>query len=344
MITISLCMIVKNEERILARCLDSVKDIVDEIIIVDTGSVDKTKDIALRYTSNVFDFEWVDDFSKARNYSFSKASMDYILWLDADDIILDRDKQKLIYLKETISKEIDAVIMNYNIWVDENDNAITSIRRERLIKREKEFRWIEAVHEILDISGNTIDSDICITHKPEHENNTRNIEIYKKMISSGQELSPRSIFYYGEELFGAQKFDESIIYFNNFLAIENQPKSFYVTACQRLSTCYKIKKDTHRSIKELYRSFEYDIPHPYICFQLGGIYKKLEEYNKSIFWYELGLSINNEDSSSEILKNQLLNYNPCLNLTFCYRQIGNYKKSQYYYKKVENFKTPPEIF
>ena len=80
-------MIVKNEEKVLARCLESVKDIVDEIIIVDTGSNDKTKEIAYRYTQNVYDFEWAQDFSAARNYSFSKATKDYQMWLDADDII-----------------------------------------------------------------------------------------------------------------------------------------------------------------------------------------------------------------------------------------------------------------
>ena len=70
MITISLCMIVKNEEKILARCLDSVADLMDEIIIVDTGSADRTKDIAARYTKHIYDFQWVDDFSAARNYAF----------------------------------------------------------------------------------------------------------------------------------------------------------------------------------------------------------------------------------------------------------------------------------
>lgn len=65
MCTISLCMIVKNEESVLARCLDSVRGIADEIILVDTGSTDATKDIARRYTDKVFDFVWVDDFAAA---------------------------------------------------------------------------------------------------------------------------------------------------------------------------------------------------------------------------------------------------------------------------------------
>lgn len=70
MITISLCMIVKNEEKVLARCLDSIADLMDEIIIVDTGSSDNTKEIAKKYTDKIYDFAWIDDFSAARNYSF----------------------------------------------------------------------------------------------------------------------------------------------------------------------------------------------------------------------------------------------------------------------------------
>ena len=103
-------MIVKNEEKVLKRCLDSVKDIVDEIIIVDTGSTDKTKEIAKKYATKILDFKWVDDFSKARNYSFSQATKDYILWLDADDIITKENKKKIMNLKNTIAKNTDIVI------------------------------------------------------------------------------------------------------------------------------------------------------------------------------------------------------------------------------------------
>lgn len=84
MISISLCMIVKNEAAVLARCLDSVADLVDEIIIVDTGSTDRTKEIGAKYTDKIYDFQWIHDFSAARNYAFSLASCDYIYSADAD--------------------------------------------------------------------------------------------------------------------------------------------------------------------------------------------------------------------------------------------------------------------
>lgn len=100
MATVSLCMIVKNEEKVLGRCLDSAKEIADEIIIVDTGSTDRTKEIAAEYTEKIYDFEWNDDFSAARNESFRKATMDYCMWLDADDVIPEREQQKIKKLKE----------------------------------------------------------------------------------------------------------------------------------------------------------------------------------------------------------------------------------------------------
>lgn len=91
MATVSLCMIVRNEEKVLARCLDSVRGIADEICITDTGSTDKTREIAAQY-GTVQVFPWCNDFSAARNFSFAQARMDYTLWLDADDVLLPSDR------------------------------------------------------------------------------------------------------------------------------------------------------------------------------------------------------------------------------------------------------------
>ena len=92
--TVSLCMIVKNEEAVLARCLDSLNGLMDEIIIVDTGSTDSTKDIAGLYTDKVYDYEWTDDFAAARNFSFSLATMDYIYAPDADEVLDDINRMR----------------------------------------------------------------------------------------------------------------------------------------------------------------------------------------------------------------------------------------------------------
>ena len=109
MITISVCMIVKNEERVLARCLDSLKGIADEIIIVDTGSTDKTKKIAAGYTEKIYDYKWENDFAAARNFSFSKATKQYIYQADADEVINEENRRKFMQLKEILLPEIDMV-------------------------------------------------------------------------------------------------------------------------------------------------------------------------------------------------------------------------------------------
>ena len=132
--TVSLCMIVKNEEMHLACCLDSVAGLVDEIVIVDTGSTDRTVEIASGYTSKVFRQPWSDDFSEARNVSFSKASMDYCMWMDADDILEKTEAEKFLQLRQSLSSEIDIVMMKYHTAFDEAGASSFTYYRERWIR------------------------------------------------------------------------------------------------------------------------------------------------------------------------------------------------------------------
>ncbi|NYC11165.1 glycosyltransferase involved in cell wall biosynthesis [Clostridium beijerinckii] len=141
-------MIVKNEEDVIANCLESVKDIVDEMIIVDTGSDDKTKKIVKRYTDKIYDFKWIDDFSAARNFAFSKATKDYILWLDADDVVLPEDGEKFKDLKETLDPTVDSVTAKYNTAFDEYGNVTASYRRNRLVKRSNNFNGLASFMNI----------------------------------------------------------------------------------------------------------------------------------------------------------------------------------------------------
>jgi len=102
---LSLCMIVKNEAENLAPCIHSVKEVVDEIIVVDTGSTDHTKEVARQIGARVYDFAWCDDFCAARNESIKCATGDYILWLDADDRMARSEVEKLRRLKRMFPPE-----------------------------------------------------------------------------------------------------------------------------------------------------------------------------------------------------------------------------------------------
>src|SRR5699024_12370645 len=111
MVTFSLCMIVKNEEEVLGRCLDSVKDVMDEINIVDTGSTDMTIEIAKEYTDRVFTFEWTGKFKDARYESFKYSKKDYILYLYAEDVLIKKDRDKLQELKVMIIPYVDSITL-----------------------------------------------------------------------------------------------------------------------------------------------------------------------------------------------------------------------------------------
>ncbi|WP_309272427.1 glycosyltransferase [Paenibacillus sp.] len=132
-------MIVKNEENCLERCLQSVQGIVDEIIIVDTGSIDKTKEIAKKYTDQVYDFKWIDDFSAARNFALDFASSEYILQLDADEVL--HDTQKLLL------QGLDKDFYYIRIKNDLGSGLYLSHQFIRLFKNSPDIRYKGALHE-----------------------------------------------------------------------------------------------------------------------------------------------------------------------------------------------------
>ena len=220
MITISLCMIVKNEEETLARCLDTVKDIVDEINIVDTGSTDRTKEIAVQYTQRIFDFEWIGNFAAARNESFKYATKDYILYLDADDVLLEKDRIKFKELKEILDPSVDSVSMYYDAGVDEYGNSTLRYRRNRLVKRSRNYVWKGDCHQYLEVHGNIINSNIAVTHKKIRHAVGRTISIYDNKIARGDTFSARDYFYYGNELRENGHYEKAIKSYDENLSIK----------------------------------------------------------------------------------------------------------------------------
>lgn len=201
MATISVCMIVKNEERVLKRCLDSLSGLYDELIIVDTGSTDATKDIALKYTDKVYDFVWVNDFAKARNFSFSKATCDFIYTADADEILDEENRVRFMHLKAALVEDVDIVQMKY---VNQLENGTVynfdSEYRAKLYKRLRTFTFIDPVHEIVRTDPVVFDSDIEIIHRPEKLHSDRDIAIFEGVISREGKLSDRLIRMYAREL------------------------------------------------------------------------------------------------------------------------------------------------
>ncbi|OAA90625.1 tetratricopeptide repeat-containing glycosyltransferase family 2 protein [Clostridium ljungdahlii] len=148
---ISLCMIVKNEEKYLPACLESIKDIVDEIIIVDTGSTDKTVEIAQNYGAKVYYFKWNNNFSEARNVSLKYATKDWILIMDADDELQPkyRDNFKLL-LNSKLDDNAVYFFETLNYCGDKpDDNCITINLNPRMFKNGRGFHYEGEIHNQL---------------------------------------------------------------------------------------------------------------------------------------------------------------------------------------------------
>ncbi|MBT2287719.1 glycosyltransferase [Paenibacillus albidus] len=152
---LSLCMIVKNEEKWLRVCLESVKDVVDEIIIVDTGSTDGTRKIAAELGAVIYDFNWNDSFAEARNYGLDRATGDWILWLDADEEI---ERSERDYLRDILTAEDECYLgciqlVNYYGSSPPDYNRSHLMNQYRLFRNDPKLRFRGAIHEQLDVEG-----------------------------------------------------------------------------------------------------------------------------------------------------------------------------------------------
>ena len=245
MATISLCMIVKNEEPVLERILKPMRTVVDEIIIADTGSTDSTKEIACRYGDQVFDYAWKQDFAAARNAACERASMDYWMWLDADDVIRPDQLEGLRQLKETLDPKIDVVMMRYVAAFDAAGRPSFTYYRERLLRNDKTFLWQGRVHEAVTPKGCILYSPITIEHRKEKAGDSRrNLEIYRQMIRDGEALEPRHQFYYGRELFDHGEYEMAAKALEQFLKEPGGWKENRIDACLLLSRCKSREGDS----------------------------------------------------------------------------------------------------
>jgi len=324
-ITISLCMIVKNEEKTLGRCLDSVKDIADEIIIVDTGSTDGTKNIASKYTDKIYDFVWINDFSAARNFAFEKATEEYILWLDADDILMDEDRKKLLELKNNMDTSVDSVTMNYNLAFDAKGNVTSSLRRNRLVRRACHFKWIGAVHEYLAVGGKIINSDISVTHKSIEHDSDRNLMIYEKRLEAGEEFTPRDLYYYANELLDHRRFEEAAEFYLKFLNTGQGWVEDNIAACGKLSDCYHNLGDKKKELMYALKSFEYDIPRAEFCCRIGYFFFSSGKYREAVFWYKLATELERPSQNWGLVNHACWTWLPHLQLCVCYDRLGEHE-------------------
>ncbi|MBU90282.1 hypothetical protein CMO94_01970 [Candidatus Woesearchaeota archaeon] len=244
--SISLCIITKNEEKRLENCLNNVKNIADEIIIADTGSEDRTKEIAKKFTDKVYDFEWKDDFSEARNFSIKKATKEWILVLDPDETISNKDLMKIkkltkedkeimgySFIQRTYSNTRGKLKWNYskNDFYNESKPFLgwTYKGITRLFRNDKRIRFIYPIHETVIESIKNINGKIKQTNMPIHHFEIlkgknfidKKSKYYIKLLKNKTKLYPKAKFYFELvlELKNLNKHKEAKKYFNKSIEL-----------------------------------------------------------------------------------------------------------------------------
>lgn len=288
MATISLCMIVKNEEAVLARCLDSLKGIYDEAIIVDTGSTDRTKEIAKKYTDKVYDFEWIFDFSAARNFAMEKATCDYIYMADADEVIDEENRKKFLSLKDALDPGVEVVQMRY---VNQLKNgSVYNFDREyraKLYKRLRTFSFIDPVHEVVRESPVVFDSDVDIQHLQDESHAGRDIRIFEKAIEREGKLSDRLILLYARELYMAgteEDFLRAESYFKGLSESGVLEEDVLKVTDIILAKIGLFKKDTGLLMKHSLKDIATDGTSEMCCI-LGEYFEKENDLKEAFVWY-----------------------------------------------------------
>lgn len=241
---LSVCLIVRNEERHLARCLESVKSLAPQIVVVDTGSTDDTKKMASGLGAEVFDFAWTGDFAAARNVSLDRARGRWILVLDADEYLPAASVESLRSLIETPA---DRAFHLLNKSTSDGGKSGMTGKIVRLFPNRPDVRYEWPVHEQVVTSLRragvpVMDSDIEIFHTgySDPENNkrkqARNLEILERSISSGSR-EPMLLFLAGGAYLDLERLEEALQTYRECTACSAEGDEIFEAARVRQITC-----------------------------------------------------------------------------------------------------------
>jgi len=282
-------MIVRDEEATLPNCLQSVRHLVEDCVIVDTGSTDNTIAVARRFNARVFEHAWADNFAEARNAAFAQATGDYIFWLDADDILLPIDQERFGTLRENLDASYDGYTMIYDYARDALGVSILRFHLPRLIRRDAGYRWVGRVHEYLDGPGRWLPSDVVVTHNRTRSSGDRNLRIYERMKAEGEPFSSRDRLYYANELADHGRWTEALPLYEASAEDVSLWLEDRLWAVNKLAEGFELQGDRDSMRRALYRAFAWDAPRPEACCRLGHDALQQGQYRAAASWYDMAI-------------------------------------------------------
>lgn len=297
-VSLSLAMIARNEEEVLGLVLSDASQFCDELVVVDTGSTDRTVEIARHWGARVEHFEWVDDFAAARNFSFESCTGDWIIWLDADDRVLPEVREGIRALKEELAgrADLDTVIMDYRImWRDDDPTVcINHFPRERITRRSAGLRWENPIHELfqIDFSRALHRNDLYVEHRPPGDRDPRrggrNLRILQRAYDRG-DSSPRTLYYRALELKMLERFAEALPAYQEYVANPG-PKWEHYIALIDLATCAMRVGREDLEVDSLLRAVQLDGSRPEAFTALGMYHFRYQRWLDAIPFFAAATS------------------------------------------------------
>ncbi len=292
MTTVSLALIVKNEEHTLGRCLDSLRKAMDEIVVVDTGSDDATKAVARRYTDCVFDFPWRQDFAAARQFAFERATGDWVAWVDADDVV--RGAEQIKPLVASATGDVGAFYWRYVCELDPWGNPTCEFWRERCVRNDGSFRWQGRIHEVLvpQRPWTVVSSpEVVVEHHRAPESGAANLRRNLAILEAEQAAaegtpSPRLLFYLGSDYAATGEAAKALAAFGQYLEVATWDEERYVAQI-RIADLQRSLENYEPALTASLEALKI-FPHwPDAYFGLAKTYYFMRDWPKVVHWTHL---------------------------------------------------------
>jgi len=289
---LALCIIVKNEGENLKKCLSKISAFVDEIIIVDTGSTDNTKIIASEFTDKIYDFKWCNDFSKARNFSISKASKEWILVLDADEFITVFFRYNVdVFIKSSLNKNKVGRIRKINI-VEDSKCKKKYIERVNRVFNKNYFHYEGIINEqLVALDGKAYETEMVdITAKhigytkeilDGEDKLKRNIDLLEVAVKNDSQ-DPYLYFQLGKSYYILKDYNTAAFYFEKALSFQLDFRLQYVEDLVETYGYSLINSGRYSQALILENCFEVYSKLPDFHFLMGLIYMNNSKFTQAV--------------------------------------------------------------
>jgi tetratricopeptide (TPR) repeat protein len=333
---LDLCMIVKDEVEKLKGIFEQYRGIFDDahIVITHSSRREELEKLCEEFNCKHYWFDWIDDFSAARNFAASKVTGDYYFRMDCDDTLSHHEIIREV-AKKAYDESVNIVYVLYEYARDEWGNLNASHYRETIIRRSDELKWNKSIHETV-VSQNPTQHKIkleegftVVHHKtPEEakEAQVRNFQFLIKEYNRDKEKTdPRTIAYLGRTFFTCGDHEKAIFFLQKHINASGWDEDRYMSWCM-LSDIFRMRGDHQKATASAFEAIQERPDYPDAYFRLHDSYLDQNDWLKAIHWAELGMR-QPTPKSFMLFDPSSYTWRPALSLAHCYFQISEFDKA-----------------